>query len=257
METTQAPERLRQPETVDHHTTQETGQRLGSAALEASQAREAFWRVIVDGQTMTQSSLEAGYSKSWMSSWRLKRPGSFMSFYEKIVAEAQQAGETIINESPPSSGDSNQNRVAARIRTAIDEIVAGKSARQASREAGQGRGWLGQWSQNNPERFQELYAEAIEEADRDGRTVVNKTLPTVIIRPKADDDKIRAAIDEVVAGKSMRQVSREAGYEEAWLSGWKRDHPEYFAYLHQQAREKAARRVGRIAARKTVAEESL
>ena len=92
--------------------------------------------------------------------------------------------------------------------------------RQASREAGFNKNWLGEWRNSYPALYNEFYATVIRESDLDEKT--KEDLLSALYDPHF---YVKEAIKQIIfKGKNMSQVSREAGFYSNWFRNWKYNH---------------------------------
>lgn len=115
----------------------------------------------------------------------------------------------------------------------IELHLGGLSMQQASLEAGCGATWLTEFKRSDPEQFNQLLAEACERAG-----IEIGTEPTSSHELRNRHLATRAIELYANGGLSLRQVSRQVGCCETFLSNWKHHHPEEFRQLFNEAFEK-------------------
>ena len=163
------------------------------------------------GITMRQASLEAGFNEGWLGIFRHSFPGKFQELYWQAVGQEQQ-NPTV--------------KLASRL------YVSGEAISQIDSIVGAPAGWFEGWLEDNP-----VYSQALSRSRKGISLLVDEAL-TVVDDPNhnlEETDTIEQALQMIVRGAPMATAGLVFGYSVSWLAAWKRNHPEEFQELYDEA----------------------
>lgn len=148
--------------------------RLGNRPRQKTrEIREAIAKVVA-GRTLEQASQESGFNKSWLGKWKFENPDLYEEFYlqasdgpvddDKLIELALDSLNNPKAKKAEAIIDPAQEQIE-QIEAGIGEIVAGQSPSQASLNQGRTQSWLSLWIANHPELYEQLYLQAVDEAN--------------------------------------------------------------------------------------------